>query len=119
MNWFKNLVANSSTISKFLVSIVQSCSVALTTHSWTGVPSIISYALSVLVYAVPNAKVASAVSGISPDVQALVSALVAALKPVTSANATYTGTLTPAATTAQPGTSLSASSTTPAGWTKP
>jgi putative Ca2+/H+ antiporter (TMEM165/GDT1 family) len=54
ISWLKNLVSNSGNVSKALVAIVGAVTVALTTHSWTDVPSIVSYVAAALVYLIPN-----------------------------------------------------------------
>jgi hypothetical protein len=91
-SFLSNLLANSSLISKTLVSVAQTAAVCLTTHSWTGVPSIISYAMTALVYMVPNAKASAAVNAVVPDAEAIAQAIINAMKPAPAPAATPTTT---------------------------
>jgi hypothetical protein len=78
--WLNNVIANSSSLSKLYVSIAQTVTVCLSTHTWTGLPSIASYVANALVYLVPNAAVVKTAQAVAPSVQELAAAIVSLLK---------------------------------------
>jgi hypothetical protein len=98
--FISNLLANVSNISKALVSAAQTSTTCLTTHSWTGVPSIISYVMTALVYFVPNQKAGQVIASVSGTAQEVAAAVVSALQPkVATAEATVTKISPPASGT--------------------
>jgi hypothetical protein len=74
--WLSNVIANSSSLSKLYVSISQTVAVCLGTHSWTGLPSIISYVCNALVYLVPNQSVVKVAQQIAPSAEDIAAAIV-------------------------------------------
>ena len=74
--WVSGVIANSSSLSKLYVSISQTVAVCLGTHSWTGLPSIISYVCNALVYLVPNQSVVKVAQQIAPTAEDIAAAIV-------------------------------------------
>lgn len=78
--WVSNVIANSSSLSKLYVSVSQTVGVCLATHTWTGLPSIISYVANAMVYLVPNQAVVKVAQQIAPTAQEVAAAIVALLQ---------------------------------------
>lgn len=54
MNLLKTLLANSSSVNKFIVAVAGVVLTGLTTHNWTGTANVISDGVALLVYLIPN-----------------------------------------------------------------
>lgn len=78
--WLSNVIANSSSLSKLYVSISQTVGVCLATHTWTGLPAIISYVANAMVYLVPNQAVVKVAQQVAPTAQEVAAAIVAMLQ---------------------------------------
>jgi len=94
--WISGVIANSSSLSKLYVSISQTVGVCLATHTWTGLPSIISYVANAMVYLVPNQAVVKVAQQVAPTAQSIAQEIVSLIsKPPPASTAAPTTAVVP------------------------
>lgn len=63
MKFAKLLYANSAAVNKFIVAATGVVLTGIVTHDWTGTANVISDAVALLVYLIPNVSNVNAKSG--------------------------------------------------------